>query len=788
MCWLLKTRSWLLGLGRCVATLPGTGRTRICHSRWRRAKNNPDPALALAHVALAAGRYDAVLTAVDHAIDCLARRGSDTVLGSSGQGRSDDAVQRRVFEQLLALIKPEYSLSESLRGHLFDRLAKVTAGPADEVAYHLAVGAFLESADERHRAIDHYQAILSVPNLSSQMCRYEKGWRGASLEAQSRLGRLIEALGSRSYDRYETEAAQMLVDLAGFEAFDTAGLLEIARRYPFSRTAVSAMVQAAGALAKQGDPLAALGQLRRAYRRATDMVLIQRIVGMMADLYKQTDQPDLAVRWLKRVSRRYPQLRPLQGGVPVPIDDLLARFTGRVATTQRLKPFTLPTGQPVIVAGRFLSPSHQGRGVWPDGVTVTVSGREIRLHDGADMAQRWQSPALNGDAQLLTVTNEQVLLWYPKQALLSALDTATGRPTWPAVKVAAQFAEMMSDPLVQAAFHDLGAGLHGQQKLKRVGMERAIGFFGNTQIAVNQSTVCLVDHTGLVVSIDRLTGATLWKMVGPFGRVDQLAMDEEVVVLAGEREDGKGQSGKSIVVLDAITGQAVIPAITEKQKVQWLSLSDEGLLIYATAGQVVACDLNTGQTAWGIAQKDLVLAGDSAVAKQMLLLQRSRSGRGSIWIVDTATGQVLHRVVHIWPSFQRLANGQIQNSDQRTRYVAGRWHVLTGKGTLAVGSDGDVRWADAIFDDSGKNLVRQWISDQYVLLLNQNKKRKRMWTYTLYLLDRASGVIEWQQALGPFPEPIDTHNAALLDHRLMMPTGANTVMIHDGQVSSSRMD
>jgi len=750
--------------------------------RMAQAGDDPEPALALAHVALAAGRFDAVLEAVDHAIGCLARRGSDVVLGSSGQGRTDDPVQRRVFEQLLALINPEYSLSESLRGHLFDRLAKVTAGPADEVAYHLAVGAFLESADEPRRAIDHYQAILSVPNLSSRMCRYEKGWRGAGLEAQSRLGRLIEVLGSRGYERYETEAAQMLVELAAFEAPSAAGLLEIARRYPFSRTAVTAMVQGAQALARQGDPLAALGQLRRAYRRATDVVLIQRIVGLMAQLYEQTDQPGLAVRWLKRVKRSYPQLWPLHGGVPIPIDVLLARLTRRLAAAQRLPSFILPMGQPVIMAGRLLSPTHPGRGAWAQGVTVTISGGTIRLHDGLDMTQRWQSPASDADVELLAVTQEQVLLWYPKQALLSALDTATGRPLWPAVKMMAHFFEMTPDPLAQGLFVDLEPG-HGG-RFNPQAKKRAIGSFVKTmKIAVNPTAVCLVSRTGLAVGIDRRTGGILWKMIGPLGSVDQLAMDDEVVVLAGQggQED---ENANMIVVLDAMTGQTVIPTFTEKQKIQWLGLSDDGFLLYATTGQVVAYDLNTGQPAWGIAQEGMTWVGGGWLARGMLLLEHSQSSSGALLAIDVATGRIINRVVHLWPRARGLAKGRGQDHrDQHVRYAAGRWYVRTRSQATVLGADGQVRWRDAIFDHSGKNLVGQWVGDQYVLLLDQEGKKDGMWMYTLYLLDRASGVIERQRALGPFPEPIDTRNAVLQDHRLMMPTGVNTIVIHDGQVS-----
>ena len=750
--------------------------------RMARAEGDPEPALALAHVALAAGRYDAVLEAVDHAIDCLAHRGSDVVLGSSGQGGNDDPVQRRVFEQLLALIDPENSLSESLRGHLFDRLAKVTAGPADEVAYHLAVGAFLESADEPHRAIDHYQAILSVPNLSLRMYRYEKGWRGAGLEAQSRIGRLIEVLGSRSYERYETEAAQMLVELAGFEAPGAAGLLEIARRYPFSRTAVIAMVQGAEALARQGDPLAALGQLRRAYRRATDVMLVQRIVGLMAELYEQTDQPGLAVRWLKRIKRNYPQLWPLYGGVPTSIDVLLARFTRRLTVADRLPSFILPMGQPVIMVGRLLSPIHQDDGAWAKDVTVTISGRAIRLYHGPDMAQRWQAPASDVDVELLAVTQEQVLLWYPKQAVLSALDTATGRPLWPAVKVMSDFFEIPSAPVAQGGFADLGPGLNrrGDPQLN----EKVIESFVNTiKIAVNQTVVCLVSRSGLAMGIDRRTGDTLWKMIGPLGSVNQLAMDDEVVVLAGQ--DGQEEENNNvIVVLDASAGQEVIPAISEKRKIQWLSLSDEGLLIYAMADQVMACDLNTGNTAWGITREGMALVAGGWLARGMLLLEHSQSSGGALLTVDVATGRVVNRVVHLWPHARRLAQGHSQDRrDQYVRYAAGRWYVRSRAQATVLGADGQVRWRDAIFADSGKNLVRQWISDQYVLLLDQEGKKGGMWMYTLYLLDRASGVIERQRALGPFPEPIDTRNAALLDHRLMMPTGVNTIVIYDGQVS-----
>ena len=51
--------------------------------------------------------------------------------------------------------------------------------------------------------------------------------------------------------------------------------------------------------------------------------------------------------------------------------------------------------------------------------------------------------------------------------------------------------------------------------------------------------------------------------------------------------------------------------------------------------------------------------------------------------------------------------------------------------------------------------------------------------YRIYVLDRQTGVIQYERAIGPLPSPINGVHAAVLDHRLVVTIDGATIVIDD---------
>src|SRR5690606_7054701 len=110
--------------------------------QMRRDPTDPRPGLALAHVALGSNKNQAVLEGVDAALAALQRRLADRAV-TERQPAEPDRLQREVLEQLLTFVHPQRTPNTFLRRSILDRLATITATPADEVAYHMALAGLL---------------------------------------------------------------------------------------------------------------------------------------------------------------------------------------------------------------------------------------------------------------------------------------------------------------------------------------------------------------------------------------------------------------------------------------------------------------------------------------------------------------------------------------------------------------------------------------------------------------------------------------------------------------------
>ncbi|HEX7010220.1 MAG TPA: PQQ-binding-like beta-propeller repeat protein, partial [Phycisphaeraceae bacterium] len=291
------------------------------HAQMKRHPTEPAPGLALAHLALRSHRLPIVLEGVDAALAALRRR------PPRASPDEPDPVQQQVFDHLLRLADPaQEAVDPGLRSGLLDRLATITAGPDQEVAYHLAMAQHSQQADDPTQAVEHLQAVLMDRTLWAQPYSHQQTTRLAGLEAQLRLEELVEGHGRQIYAHFDALAAQRLAELTTSGASAQA-FLDLARQYPLAQAAPQALYQAGHRLMRSADPLSAAAPLRRAYQQASDPQLQAQAAGLLAQLYAQAGQAHRALNWLDQVSQQHPALEPWRDGRPTPIDVWTARLS-----------------------------------------------------------------------------------------------------------------------------------------------------------------------------------------------------------------------------------------------------------------------------------------------------------------------------------------------------------------------------------------------------------------------------------------------------------------------------
>src|SRR5690606_17701662 len=114
----------------------------------------------------------------------------------------------------------------------------------------------------------------------------------------------------------------------------------------------------------------------------------------------------------------------------------------------------------------------------------------------------------------------------------------------------------------------------------------------------NASILLVADQIGRVAGIDRNSGQVLWRLLCPFDKLENVAISEEVVARAGIGGINTDAEAGEMLVLDPLTGERLLPVIHSSEKVAWVGLGPDGLLLQTTESQAVAYQLRDGLVAW----------------------------------------------------------------------------------------------------------------------------------------------------------------------------------------------
>jgi outer membrane protein assembly factor BamB len=265
---------------------------------------------------------------------------------------------------------------------------------------------------------------------------------------------------------------------------------------------------------------------------------------------------------------------------------------------------------------------------------------------------------------------------------------------------------------------------------------------------------------GRMIVADSETGVVRWSAAAEIAQATHLTVTPGHVVIAGMDE----HNAPLLCVYDVHTGQ-LQQRIPEPQRnhVQWIGATPEGLLIYVTTTQVVAYDLATGQPRW-IRKPGVQLQGPEAWMAGGQLFVRSRGG--DLLMVDLGDDQTVRAVI----TGEAGPPLGIYEAD-------GRFVIVTARSVIAVDEQGESLWRDSISDPT--QFVACTMSQAHLILLNrldpvEDQPQRR--SYRVYFLELKSGVIGFdREIIGP-PQ-ID--RTAVLDRRLVVGSDSFTAVLSD---------
>lgn len=795
--------------------------------------HDPRPGLSLAHLALATENWTALLEGVDGALAALRRRREAAANGET------EGLQQEVFRQIRAMIDPDAAgqslLSvrarrgamrlidrESLRGEMFDRLADAVGGPADVVAYRLALGRFLLDTARPLKAVAEYQAILSDPVLASQQVQFASGSRQAGLEARLRLKSMVQALGPDVYAAYEAIASARFAEMSAAGAA-AEQWIELAEHYPLASTTPAARAMAAEILARQGQRPEAIVQLHRAYDQARQPALVQMIVGRLVELYEQQGRLASARQWLHRARREHPDLEPLRQGTPIAIDQWMAQLSGPARDEHVLPDIALPLGRPYVVTGRVLLPQIQRPETWPKDLALFVEGDAIRLHGGTGLEPLWTLPlpAVTGEppaaaaGQLLSLTADQALFWFESSSLLMAVDVATGSIAWQCQDLSEQIGRIEGEALTIEQRRFRQSLNPGGMMINRGQLEPARAVIRpGYLLALSDLIVCVGDYGGRVLALDRHSGEVLWRHRMPMEQVTQMTMDESTLAVAGITGFANESPLNMVVMLDALNGDRRVPQPQEKEPIFWMGFADSGLFMYATSNALVGLHLGDGNVAWRTKMEGRPPSGRALIGDDFLVLQDIT---GAMQVIDTVSGKLRRTITGVQPGYSGAGGGprfaagmagelppglgggavagdvMIPGAGGAMRMqLAGRhWHLLTPWQAQARDEEGRLMWRDAI-SVAKKEVVTQLLGDKLVMLTVQMDTGEQFddhrpapmgdaamlnWYYRLFLLDRQSGMILAESDLPLLAQPLQRGSGLMLDHAMVVSTNDTSIII-----------
>ncbi len=801
--------------------------------RIKTIKFNPGPALALMHLAAITGHDEQVLEGADAAIASLSQRAENLRDGPPIR-TVGDLYQRTVFDQLLFLAKQ--AKDTNLAGELFARLGYASYTTSDTIAYQFHFGRFHERRGRLAEAMNYYQFILMDQTLSAQLYRWDKGVRRADLEAQLRQAKLM-AQDRSLYKPFEDEAIQRLENFLQDATLPADYFVELARQYPHSTSSTRALVRAAQIVLENADATLASEYLRHAYRLAKDRRTAERVVEQMINCYRQTGRPEHIQQWLEQLQHDYPEseipeihraspdLLNLKMTIKSPPEDL--------NESNRLQ---LPLKHVNMITGQLVTPRDLSRLHLSEDHFLFVDSEQLRLHSGDDFQERWSVPVRGNAIDLVDLGSQQIIVYNRTNSMIGAYETTTGHPSWPKIDIRNLINAIGSVGQPNTKRHALIAqrvpteahdrklfsnrirlaglpkadhpgkpgnpGVRGDLKEPagrsfEVGNQKKNGSVTNQPlIAFNDQDLVVADPFGRVIGLDSNTGLQHWGLLSKINNVAMLAMDQDLLVLAGSTTTARG----ALLVLDPTTGQELFPLIHLQNRPQWVGLHHNGSIICITNHSAALYSSTGGEVIWRYTPQRRGLGQLTYVGDEDLLIQDSTR---SMLMLHVEDGTLIRPITDI-----AIRSNPVLDAIMYKQ----RWHLLTTMQSISVSRSGHIEWHNAISEDH-QRFVGQAISGPHIFLVaqidsddqepdrnpksinpvadltpplhvsiqtNYSEPQRPPPLYRIYVLDRTSGSVIDQYDLPDLDAPLRHPKIVMGNGKQLMIVGQDKTLVVSG--------
>lgn len=579
------------------------------------APSDPEPRLRYAEMMFVSGRLDLALPKLDEAISLLGG------IGAMQPGKNRDRVFNNAMTFAQKLESDEDPKSREAVSGLYDRAAGAAATPMQQVMYRLHRAKFAGSIDQTDLEVRLYEEILQQPGLRtvSVTDTDSGGSSPAGAIAEAAITSAIDRVGKSAYAAFEQSALKEY-DLA--KSKGAAAMLEVARVYPNSSVAPSALISAANALEASGDHRQATQVLRQAYVKYPELPNRNDVLESMARNYLALPgKVDVAVARLAQAAKTSADAK-LSRPMKLPDGQVLqgVTFASALATLQKyqtqqssaalpdfhLPPFTsleerrqgvkpaepflpeLTTAENVLDIVQPL-PDHRRLdriiAFTPGGLSVYGVGQSAPIFTAHAVTELPKFAAWMGDS-LLVVTQTRAMLLQPNGELawqvlvqnLPEIDAETDLPA-PVAVAPEEIQRFMrrgrrqffnGRPMPQPVVAD------PENKPEQISQARLAG-----------DRVVLSTSNGRVAGLD-LKGNVMWQSRPNSRPVDRLlATDDFVVFTAGD------EASVQLCALDIGSGQTLYRRLFTRDS-QWpinVDLSPDGKVVYLTQEQLCGKDL-----------------------------------------------------------------------------------------------------------------------------------------------------------------------------------------------------
>lgn len=574
------------------------------------APDDPEPRLHYAEVMFVSGETPLAEQELQQAFDRLAN-----VSGDNGA-----KVHSRAFNDAMnfaaRLIQRSADSAQITRLYNLARTAAQT--PRQEAQYCLAVALYEENGQDFPAAVAMYQRILAEESLSKILLLdpATSSLSPAGLMAEQAIGRLVQSpAGKAAYTPYEQAAAAALQQ-AG-TARDANQLEEVARMYPNSQVARSAMAQAAEVLESSGEFRPATLVLRKMLSKYPDQNRVQILESMARDYLRLPGRLDVAVSRLALAAQAAPGdklLLPLE----LPDGSILKEMTlsdasqklrdyAIRASQQALPDLQIPTSEERLAYRQRthlptvppLTPSHVIAGVeqlQPPLEDFARTDRLVGWSHGTGLAiysVDQTSPIcccadVHDSLKGVAWTGDGLLAWTQSTAYL--IDPASGKAHWsvdvgtlPPIPVTRQPPSLANDSQISSDDQDSqgeGAGgadhsNHGEQILHVVPLS---------------DRVILATTSGRILAIDNDGGKIAWQNRPSEHDSSRLLASDDFTVLRIQQTEAI-----DLVVINSFTGELIgrksFPIEPQNEFPYSMALSPDGTLVYTLPDRLCVQDL-----------------------------------------------------------------------------------------------------------------------------------------------------------------------------------------------------